>query len=90
MWLLCDSANKQNKSIIHKTSLDYANFTAEEIAKQHVLKYTVDQLENLVETIYLPWHSAANKLLHGLSSKARTFELHSRCHYFDSSCFEVG
>lgn len=54
MWLLGDSANKQGKSIIHKTSLEYANFAAEEIVKQQALKYTVGQLESLVETVYLP------------------------------------
>lgn len=44
MWPLGDGANKQNKSIIHKTSLEYGNAAAEEFVKQHALKYTVDQL----------------------------------------------
>lgn len=53
MWLLGDSANKQNKSIIHKTSLEYANVAAEEIVKQRALKYTVDQLQRTVDSRFL-------------------------------------
>lgn len=44
MWPLGDGANRQNKSIIHKTSLGYGNAAAEEFVKQHTFKYTVDQL----------------------------------------------
>lgn len=44
MWPLGDGANKQNKSIIHKTSLEYGNAAAAEFVKQHILKNTVDRL----------------------------------------------
>lgn len=50
MWLLGDSANKQNSSNIHKTSLEYTSVAAEEIVQQYSLKYRVNQLESVDKT----------------------------------------
>lgn len=74
MWPLGNGANKHNKSIIHKTSLEYGNAAAEEFVKQHTFKYTVDQLGRAVKAE----RCEAYKLLPGPTNEPGSSNVQSR------------
>lgn len=78
MWPLGNGGSKQNKSIIHKTSVEYGNAATKEFVKQPALKYAVDQLRGVVETE----RCRAHKPPSGLNRGPGTFNAQSRWQTF--------